>query len=187
MSNPFEAARTRATQRATADLQQNQDALKRRFAALGGLNSGAAIKQQQLLQERSQQQREEAIQGIDAAEADRHENQVNRDFQAGEAEKQRGFQREQAGIDRGFQDKVFSFEKESKLKQLDLAAQQFSFDKEQTLFNRKMALAEQFGGGGLFGIGKWSPEEAGFELSPQQKKAQQTKPVSQIAQLVKRR
>jgi hypothetical protein len=163
MSNPFEAARTRATQRATADLQQNQDALKRRFAALGGLNSGAAIKQQQLLQERSQQQREEAIQGIDAAEADRdlqqREAQTQREFTGAEAEKQRGFQREQAGIDRGFQDRMFNFDKESKLKQMDLAFKQFKLQKDESEFNKRLERYKAghsgglFGGGGFLGLG----------------------------------
>ncbi len=174
--NPFDLARQRASQRSQADLQQNQDALQRRFAAMGALNSGAAIKQQQLAQERAQQQREEAMSGIDATEADRHENQINRDFQAGEAEKQRGFQREQSGLDRGFQDKVFQFDKESKLKQLDLAFKQFDMDKSNNEFNRKMALMEQFGQGGLFGVGRWNMDEADemyqrSQMTPEQRKS----------------
>lgn len=168
--NHFDRARERASQRANTAAQTGGDALKRRFASLGGMNSGAAIKAQQLNDESANRQREEAIQGVDAAEAqdvqrrgemDRQyaEADKGRAFAAGEAEKGRAFQKAHNDLDRQFQDKVFAFDSKSKLRALDQADAQFGFQKDQAGFNQRLEKYKAgqsgglFGGGGFLGLG----------------------------------
>jgi hypothetical protein len=153
--NPrFEFLRKQAGQRATAEAQKGQEAIKRKFAAQGALASGAAVKNIQQQQQQAARQKEQAIQAVDVAEAEdvarRQEVKEAREFQAGQAEKQRGFAAEQAEKQRGFQreisdkdlafrQKVFSFDKSTKLAQLDLAKKEFA----QSTLERSKDLAAQ--------------------------------------------
>jgi hypothetical protein len=102
----FEIARRRAKQRSTQAGQEATGAIQRRFAALGGLSGGAALKQEQLAKSRAQGIGEEAIQGIDFAEAAEQrrlkEIQEGRAFTSGEAEKQRKFASGEAQVGRDF-------------------------------------------------------------------------------------
>jgi hypothetical protein len=94
----FELARKQAAQQVQSGVQQQKDALKRRFAALGGLNSGAAIKQEQLAEESGAQRLDQANQVIGSAqrkEAQRlREVQEGRDFARSEREASQGFARD---------------------------------------------------------------------------------------------
>lgn len=152
----FDYQRKRVEQGANAAGQQQQEALQRRFAAMGNLNSGASIKAQQQTAQEVQKQKDTALEGIGAQEAQynqaKQEAQTQREFAAQEAEKQRGFaggesekerafRSSQADIDRAFQDKVFQFDKSNKLAQLDLAKGQFDLDKMSTEFNKAISLA----------------------------------------------
>ncbi len=67
-TNQFDVARKRAQQQAAQAVQGQQEALQRKFASLGNLQSGAAIKQQQLAAEKGQEQLQGVNEGIDAAE-----------------------------------------------------------------------------------------------------------------------
>lgn len=102
----FDYARKRASQDAEAANQQQNDALKRRFAAQGGLNSGAFVKQQQVAADQGAVRKENAMQGIDAAEAQevQRQNEVkegrafqtserlgSQDYSSGESALQRRF------------------------------------------------------------------------------------------------
>lgn len=172
--NPFQAQREKAVQRADATAQASSDALKRRFASMGNMNSGAAVKSEQLARDQANQQKEEAIAGVNAAEsqdiAQKQEMQANRDFQSNEAkmgrdfqsteaQKARTFQKGESDMDRAFQDKVFQFDSNSKLRQLDLADKQFALGKDESEFNKRVArrtLGQQgglLGGGGFLGLG----------------------------------
>lgn len=92
----YDLARKRAAQQNTSAVQGQQDALKRRFASLGSLNSGAAIKQSQLAEEAGQQNLTNANQNIDAAQAQEgqrlNEIKQGQEFSAGQADLQRKFQ-----------------------------------------------------------------------------------------------
>lgn len=116
----FEILRRRAKQRSATEAGESQQAIRRRFAALGSLSSGAAIKQEQLAGEAVRRRGEESIQNIDFAEQQelqrRKEIGEAREFQAGESRLgreaiagesalSRAFAGEQAGIQRGFQSK----------------------------------------------------------------------------------
>jgi hypothetical protein len=84
----YDVARKRAQQQSQAATQSQQDAIKRRFASMGGLASGAAMKQQQLAAEKAQEQLGTQLEGIDAAEAEQKRQEA-------EIEKQRQFSREE--------------------------------------------------------------------------------------------
>lgn len=102
----YDAMRARLTQRSNADVGQQQDAMQRRFASQGGLNSGAAIKQQQLVAEAGAQNREQAMEGINSQEsAERRrlqEIESQKEFQSQEAATGRQFQAGESQLGRDF-------------------------------------------------------------------------------------
>jgi hypothetical protein len=94
-ANQFEILRRRAKREANVQTQQGQEALKRRFASIGQLNSGAAIKQQQIARQQGAERAERAAQTVDLAEAQENQRRKEliegRQFQSGESQKQREF------------------------------------------------------------------------------------------------
>lgn len=94
-NSQFDVLRRRAKREANVQTQQGQEALKRRFASIGQLNSGAAIKQQQIAHQQGAERAERATQNIDLAEAQENQRRKEliegRQFQSGEAAKQREF------------------------------------------------------------------------------------------------
>jgi hypothetical protein len=166
----FGTFRRRAEQQIGAGVQQANDALTRRFSAMGNLNSGAAVKQQQLLEDQGRQEKETAMQDIDAKEsAARRELQSQQDSQdmaLQESVRGRNLQRDQSNAERQFQDKVFRFDQKSKLKQLDLSIDSLGFQqdqlqqqKDEAEFNKRMERYKAghtgglLGGGGFLGTG----------------------------------
>lgn len=102
----FELARKRASAQNNAAVQGQQDALKRRFASLGSVNSGAAIKQNQMVAERGQENLAAVNQNIDAAQTAefgrKAELQANRDFARSERLGSQDFMGSQAELGRKF-------------------------------------------------------------------------------------
>lgn len=143
----FDKLRTQATQRINAQGGQASDALKRKFASLGNLNSGAAIKQEQKMQAELGEQREQAMAGIDVAEAQegqrRLEVQENRDFAAGESRIGREFASGEAKLGRDFagQESALSraLQSEQFGKQFGLQNEVFGEQKNQNTFTNKLA------------------------------------------------
>lgn len=135
----FEQLRQQQRQKFLAQKQDANDAISRRFAAMGNLNSGAAIKTQQITNQQIDEQANQADQAIGFQQAQQrtqlNEAQKGRDFQSAEAQKARD-------QDLSFKDKVFAFEKDSKLKQLDLAERQFALDKDAQEFEKRLAEME---------------------------------------------
>lgn len=129
--NEFDLARKRAQQQSNAAVQQQRDAIKRRAAAQGGLNSGAFIKQEQQVMQQGQEQLGQANEQIDTAqraEARRiKEIEDQRAFEAGEAEKNRAYDREKF-------DKTFAWDKEK-------FGKVFDFDKEK--FDKTFGLQKE--------------------------------------------
>jgi hypothetical protein len=103
----FAAQRKKVEQRINADTQGQQDAMQRRFAAQGMLNSGAAIKQAGIVANQAQQNREDALGQVDAAELGemqrRQEITDNRDFMSNEAKLGRDFGASESALSRAFQ------------------------------------------------------------------------------------
>ncbi len=95
-----------------------QDAINRRFASIGALNSGSAIKAGQEASRQSNEDLTKQLASIGAQEAGQIGQQQ---FAKQEAVAQRNAQREQFNASQDFQDKVFRFDSGTKLAQLDLA------------------------------------------------------------------
>jgi len=102
----FDVLRRRAKTRGTKRTQAGEESIKRRFAALGNLSSGASIQQQRLAREESQRQTGEEIGSVDIAQAreDRRQKEIQsqRVFQTGERVGSQEFAGKQAGLSRGF-------------------------------------------------------------------------------------
>lgn len=86
----FEQARKKAQQETTSGKQQANEAIQRRFAQLGMQGSGEAIKQQQVVEQKSQEQLGERFGAIDAAKQQEQGRQADiqeaRQFAVGERE-----------------------------------------------------------------------------------------------------
>jgi len=151
-----------------SNLQQGIDALRRRFAAMGSLSSGAAIKQEQVAREQSQaaQSGEERRTEQEFAESEkareatlgfqesqerqrRSEVQDERIFAERQQGIQRNFNREMSNQDLAWKNRVFDFDTDSKLYQLELANQEYNVNLETLEFNRRIAEQEANKSGGL--------------------------------------
>lgn len=156
----FEYARRGIQDEANQAEQRQSEAMKRRFASLGALSSGEAIKAEQLARQDVQKAAQKQLGDIGAAEAAQIAQQQ---MAKEEAVNQRNAQREIYNADAQFKDKIFRFDSESKLAQLDLAFNQdalqranFENDKLINEFNlqlSKIAAQKKKPGllGGLFG------------------------------------
>ncbi len=128
----FDVRRERAGQENVAAVNQADDALKRRFSAIGGAGSGAAIKLQQQMLEKGNQQKAQAFEDISTAEEDAVSQ---RDM----AQAQMDHQTNLAQADMNFKNKVFNFERGSKLHELDLAERQQQYDAYANEVNARTA------------------------------------------------
>lgn len=157
----FDAMRARAQKRiqsqGLAQQQTQQDAMQRRLAAAGALNSGGGIKALDTARTQSDQRIQEAtqdaVEGIDAQEAQQR-------AQMDEAVKGRNFQRDQFNEEQRFRDKVFradTFAKfqelENQLENIDLSQIQMKLQREESAFNQRMARYQAGRQGGFFGAG----------------------------------
>jgi hypothetical protein len=142
----FQLAREQANTRFNQVGQQQNDALQRRFASMGNLNSGSAIKAEQQLQNDLNRERESTMAQINAAEMAKHD-------EADQARVGRNFQREMKNQDLDFQKMVFDFDSDSKLSQMDLQYKGFLADREDAEFNRWSGSEQLRKSGGLLGGG----------------------------------
>ena len=150
----FEVLRQRANQKSQADIQQSTDAIRRRFAALGGTGSGSEIKLELQAIRDAQERASQAQENIDLAEIQelQRRREFERPFQARskELENQREFARERAEVTDSLRERMFQFEQDTKLKGLDLAQQQLELDAMVTNFNKAIAQQEANKKSGLF-------------------------------------
>jgi len=157
----FAQQRQKVEQRINADTQGQQDAMQRRFAAGGMLNSGAAIKQQGILANQAQVNKTDALAGVDAAEMGemqrRQEITDNRDFAANESKLGREFAGSESALGRAFQagesklgrdqqgsqfDRSFKQSGDQFNQSFGLQKDQFREDKANTAANRYQAGVE---------------------------------------------
>lgn len=124
----FEGIRQNLKEEANQAKQQQKEALQRRFASLGSLQSGASLKAEQQAENEVQKNLEKGLREVGFQEAQGLRQQRNileeRQFQAEQQAAARNFQREIYNADSDFKDKVFRFDANSKLSQLDLAFDQ---------------------------------------------------------------
>ena len=138
--NQFDAMRRRAAGANQVQMQkaqgQQNESMQRKFAAGGLMNSGAAIKAQQVADQeltgQFNQQFQDQQGGIDEAEAQQSfaasEAQRGRDFQGLEAQKGRDFQGGQF-------DKSFALDSEMKRAQMGLAQDEMGLKRQDQEFN----------------------------------------------------
>lgn len=132
-----------ANQAANNAIQTGDDALQRRFTSMGAANSGAAIAAQQKNQDAGEQLRRQGIQDVNNQQLQFGQQDADKAFQSNEAEIGRQFQGGLAANDMAFKQGLANTDQSNKLKELDLAQQQFSLDKDTTAFNEKIAQIEQ--------------------------------------------
>lgn len=156
----YDALRQRVSQQNRAQAQDNQSALSRRFASLGALGSGAFIKQQQIADDQAGQRLDQALGdvGFQEAQAARgiEEADKAREFQSGEAQKQREFSqfdRNLAAQNFNFQQKVAEFDNNAKLRALDLQMYNSQVGANESQFNKELAQYTSSKQGGLLGSG----------------------------------
>lgn len=131
----FGALKEAAAGRVGSALNQNMNAVQRKFASMGAQGSGAQLKLEQLAQDQAVKQKEEAIAGIDAQEAAARDSASNRTAQLNTS---------QADMD--FRNRVFSFERGSKMRELDIMDKQAEVDRQTTEFNKRLAMQGEKGG-----------------------------------------
>ena len=124
----FDTRRADVERSAVANQQQADDALSRRFAALGQQGSGAAI-------DAGIKAREAVMAQTDAA----RNELLGQEMQSQMQEAQMGQQESQFGRTLGEQGRMFDTEQGNKLRQLDMADQQMQLEKEAQWFNERMA------------------------------------------------
>jgi len=142
----FELARRRAQQQVTAATQAKTDAIKRRMSAAGALNSGAAIKQEQIAHDEGQQQLQQATEQVDAAERAefrrRREVQEGRDFARSEREASQQFASGESRLGREFTAGESALGRRF---QEQMQGQQFGFTADQARLGREFQTSERLG------------------------------------------
>lgn len=146
--SPYDYLRNKATQEAGNSQAQAQDAITRRAAAMGNLNSGSYIKAQEELGRQAQDQAQNARGQIDVAEVQGAMPYKQMEQQQGQFEKQLGQQESQ-----------FAREMPLKQRQLDLEERQQNLDAHANDLNYQLGQYQSqhsgglFGGGGALGLG----------------------------------
>ena len=107
INKQFDPLRNRAKQQEAANLQNQQQALARRFASMGGGPGGAQVKQEQVAADQSAQRLASANEGIDAQQQgalnQAREAQAGRDFQTSERLGAQKFASGESALQRRFQ------------------------------------------------------------------------------------
>lgn len=140
---------------------ENVGALQRRFTSMGAGGTGAAIAAEQKARASGLEQERQALGDIAGQQLQMGEQDIGRQFQSEEAERGRGFQSQEALLARqaqlgeaekarkfqqgmaerdiGARRELFDIENKNKIRELDLALQQFDLDKDTIAFNKRMA------------------------------------------------
>jgi hypothetical protein len=132
----FGMMRERVSQESNANLDKGLDVLKRRFASMGSTGSGAQLKLEQQAIEEGSKAKADQLKEMDLAQEDQI---AAREEQRMLQQAQMDQQTNMAQADLNFRTKVFSFERGSKLHELDLAERQQQIDTASTEFNKRMA------------------------------------------------
>lgn len=170
-SDPYANQRNQAAQRAAGQQSANYDALQRRFANNGGMNSGAAIQAEGNADRGTQQDLENTQGKISEQQGQNDISQQQKQtlmgqeegFQGQQATAARAQQESQFGRSQAQQQSQFSQELPLKSRALDLEANQQGMDEQAMQFNENLATYAQnnpgglFGGGGALGLGIDNP------------------------------
>lgn len=140
--DPYQGLRNKAQQDAGNAQSQNLDAMTRRFAAMGNLNSGAYVQAQQNAGREASQQAQDQTTAINMGEQ-----------QAAIPYAQMKQQEDQFGRQLGQQKEQFEKELPMKQRQLDLEASQQGLDSAANATNAELAKYQEKHSGGLLGGG----------------------------------
>lgn len=157
-ASQFEVLRKRAKQDIGNQTQQEQEGLRRRFASMGNLNSGAAIRAESMAEQAGaerfdkvnenigmqeigeKQRRKELEEGRAFATSER---QAGQSFVTQQALEQRKFEAEQGGLNRDFQkglaDQTAGLQKDALNAQISQFEKQFSEDQDVNDINALIA------------------------------------------------
>lgn len=146
----FDTLRARAKADVAQQTGEQQDALKRRFAQLGNLSSGAAMKQEQMLSQRGAELQQKAMEGIDVAQEQEQvaleEQAKQREFARGERVASQAFGAAESQLARKQQERQFnaaqSLQKSQFGEQMAMASKQFDLEKKIQEFNLEQAKKE---------------------------------------------
>lgn len=157
----FDYLRKKATEQANSQGQEADDAIQRKFASMGMLNSGQYLKQSENLQAKLAEQKASSLEGIGFQEAQARrgleEQEQGRAFQSQEAQSQRQFQsgeslvnrqaqawEAQAGrsqqdrlatMDKDFKEWAANLSNDTALKQLEIEQNKLTTAQEESLYN----------------------------------------------------
>lgn len=138
----FQGRRSEVSQNAQNTQQQGEDALQRRFASMGASGSGAQIAAMQKNRDAAADSQRKGLQDVNSQELQVGEGDAAKAFQSDEANTARQFQGSMADKDIAFKRELAATDQGNKLKEMDMAQQQFDLDKDTTGFNQRMAAAE---------------------------------------------
>lgn len=173
----FDILKQKAAQDVRGQQQEAEKGLTRQFARLGGIGTGAFVKQQALAKEAGSRRLQEAQQGIEfqrlgeqqrqedisaqrafqtaerlgSQEFAKGERVGSQSFAAKQAELQRKYQTGERVSSQEFQQGLFDVEQKNTLSKLDLAKQQFGMEQNVNYLNAKLQVAEGMKKG-LFGF-----------------------------------
>jgi hypothetical protein len=151
----YDHLRNKVTEEANTVNSQNQDALKRRFASMGALNSGSYIKQAEIQNNESEQRRSQASSEINFQEAqarralEKEESQKayqseealkGRTFEGAQQRYSRNMQKDLFNADMNFKNQVFQFDSGTKLGALEMQARELDINKQIAAMNEANTL-----------------------------------------------
>lgn len=147
MNRRYDTLRARAKSDVSQATGEQQDALKRRFAQLGNLSSGAAMKQEQISQQKGAELQQRATEGIDMAQeqeaAQVAEQAKQREFAKGERIASQAFAGAESELGRRQQDRQFKASQNLAVSQfgqnMAMASKQFDLETKIQEFNMKLA------------------------------------------------
>lgn len=165
MLRRYETLRGRAKGEVAEQTGAQQDALQRRFAQLGNLNSGTAMKQQQMTAEQGAQLQQKATEGLDMAQSQEQaqldadaanktfarderigsqqfasaERAASQGFAAGESAASRAQQERQFGASMAFEKSKFGqqFGEQVRMNNLEEKIQKFNMDMAEAAANQQ--------------------------------------------------
>lgn len=157
----YDLARASQSQSNAADTSTANDALSRKFAALGGGPTGAAIKAQTNQSTQLENSNDQAMAGINEQEAGQLSQMQQQDSlvnaqneqQAGEFNASNSQQAQQFNTQMGQTYQQFGFSANSQIAQLDSSMNQQAQDAATTAFNENLQQYQAEHSGGLLGAG----------------------------------
>lgn len=144
--DPYQGAKNQAVQTAGNAQSQNMDAISRRFAAMGNLNSGAYVQAQTDANRGAQQDAQNQISNINVAE---QQGAVP----YAQIQSQEGMQGQQLGQQQGQYEQSLGEQQTEFNKNYQLAQNQQAMDSAANALNGSLSQWQQQHSGGLLGSG----------------------------------